>query len=78
MIVKAIRKRHVPNRKLVSVTFDVSEEVWEEMCQHAAAARCHVDTLDYVAGHINTAFLKDIPDRKPGEPSIFDECYDDE
>jgi hypothetical protein len=55
--IKARRSR-TPGR--VAVTFEVDAASWRNMAR-AAKADAHPDTLDYVAGRINAAFVEDWP-----------------
>ena len=64
MVVRTIGARHNRKTGRVAITFEVDRETRANMGRSAENA-AHPDTLDYVGGRINMAFLEDAPESGP-------------
>jgi hypothetical protein len=64
MVVRSITARQNRKTGRVAVTFEIDRETWANMGR-AAEDAAHPDTLDYVAGRINMAFVEDAPGPAP-------------
>lgn len=68
MVVRNIRARPAKDRENIQITFEVSAAVWGNM-KLSAKSGSHENTVDYIAGTINSAFLDDA-ELSPGSAHI--------
>lgn len=71
MVVRYIKNKLNKSKLTVEITFAVDYATWNAMSRSSAAAQ-HPDTLDYIAGRLNAAFIDD--DGTPASNQADNKC----